>query len=143
MHEGFMELALKEARCALDQGEVPIGAVMVYQGQLIAKGHNQVEQLKDPTAHAEMIVITQAANALDRWRLNGTTLYVTVEPCAMCAGALVLARVERIVFGASDPRRGACGSVINLTRGIDIIEGVLREACQSIIQGFFRCRRDE
>lgn len=138
-----MELALKEARCALDQGEVPIGAVMVYQGQLIAKGHNQVEQLKDPTAHAEMIVITQAANALDRWRLNGTTLYVTVEPCAMCAGALVLARVERIVFGASDPRRGACGSVINLTRGIDIIEGVLREACQSIIQGFFRCRRDE
>ncbi|MFQ5957431.1 MAG: tRNA adenosine(34) deaminase TadA, partial [Candidatus Brocadiales bacterium] len=109
-----MREALNQAGKALDADEVPVGAVIVHQGHIIARAHNQRETLRDPTAHAEMIAITQAAESLDNWRLEGTTLYVTKEPCIMCAGAMVQARVETLVYGARDEKAGAAGSVVNL-----------------------------
>src|SRR5437667_11222978 len=108
-----MEEALKLAGRAGEAGEVPVGAVIIHEGRVIARAHNQVETLRDATAHAEMIAITQAAEALENWRLEGAELYVTLEPCAMCAGAMVLSRLSRIVYGADDPVAGACGSVLN------------------------------
>ena len=112
----FMKLALGEARKAFDEEEVSVGAVMIFKGEIIGKGHNQIKTLKDPTAHAEMIVITQAASFLANERLNECVLYVTLEPCSMCVGAAILARVKKIVFGAWDPKAGACGSAIQLTK---------------------------
>ncbi|MFQ5844434.1 MAG: nucleoside deaminase, partial [Planctomycetota bacterium] len=106
-----MRAALREARRAAEEGEVPVGAVVVARGKVVGRAHNQRETLQDPTAHAEMIALTQAAAALESWRLDGATLYVTLEPCLMCAGALVLARIDRVVYGAADPRAGACGSL--------------------------------
>ncbi|MCP4710681.1 MAG: nucleoside deaminase, partial [Planctomycetes bacterium] len=105
-----MSKALAEAEAAYENGEVPVGAVVIADGRIVGRGHNQVEQLGDPTAHAEMIALTAAADHFESWRLLGAHLYVTIEPCAMCAGAALLARVERIIFGARDPKFGACGS---------------------------------
>ena len=113
--ERMMRQALAEAELALEVDDVPVGAVVVYEGKIIGRGHNQREQLQDPTAHAEMIALTAAASALGLWRLEGCTMYVTLEPCTMCAGAIVLARIERLVFGAEDSKTGACGSVLKTT----------------------------
>ena len=139
-----MEQALREAEKALEKKEVPVGAVVVYQNKIIGRGHNQVENLQDPTAHAEMLAITAAANYLSSWRLEGTTLYVTLEPCPMCAGAIILARIQKLIYGASDPRMGACGSAFNILQNrslnhrISIVSGILESRCREILQGFFK-----
>ena len=146
--ESFMAEALKEARIAAEEGEVPVGAVIVHEGRVIARAHNQRETLNDPTAHAEMIALTQASATLGRWRLTDTTVYVTLEPCTMCAGALVLARVGRLVFAAPDPKAGACGSLYDivtdprLNHRVAVTEGVLRAEASELLQTFFRERRD-
>ena len=139
-----MAFALQEAEQALLKGEVPVGAVVVYQGQLIGRGHNQVEGLKDPTAHAEMIAIKAASEKVSSWRLSDAALYVTLEPCAMCAGAMVLARLPRLVFGALDPKSGACGSVLDvvqhpsLNHQVEVVSGVLDAQCGALLKSFFR-----
>jgi tRNA(adenine34) deaminase len=143
----FMRAAFHEAAAALDHEDVPVGAVVVHEGRIIGRGRNQREQLQDPTAHAEMIAITAAASHLSSWRLEGCTMYVTLEPCAMCAGALVLARMPRIVFGARDPKAGACGSLFNLcadprlNHRVEITEGVMAEDCSMILREFFAMQR--
>lgn len=143
----YMNQALKEAKKAFDSDEVPVGAVIVYKGSIIAKAHNQIETLKDPTAHAEMIAITQAANYLQNERLIGCSLYATIEPCSMCAGAMVLARIDRLIYGAGDPKTGACGSVedvINnrkLNHRVKVKKGVLEEETGSLIKEFFKVKR--
>ena len=140
----FMRMALEEAAKASDVGEVPIAALIVQDSQVLAKAHNYRELWQDPTAHAEIIAIRAAAAALGTWRLTGTTLYVTVEPCAMCIGAIILARVSRVVFGAWDPKGGACGSVLDLTHEprlnhhVEIVSGLLEEESQTLLQQFFR-----
>ena len=147
-HEYFMQLAIAEAVRAGDAGEVPVGAVIRRGNGLIARAHNQVELLKDPTAHAEVLAITQAAEAVGDWRLEDTTLYVTKEPCAMCAGAAVLARIPRVVFGIPDPQRGGAVSVFNilshpnLNHRCEIVSGILETPCKALLQDFFRARRD-
>lgn len=143
----FMGLALEQAADAFERDEVPVGAVIVHEGKVIAKAHNQCEMLKDPTAHAEMIAITMAAEALGVGRLNGATLYSTIEPCFMCAGAALHARVDRVVFGARDAKFGACGSIDNILQGkklnheAALTEGVRLEECRALMQEFFRLRR--
>ncbi len=143
----FMRMALREALAAGDDGEVPIGAVLVQGEVVIGKAHNQVERLRDPTAHAEILAITQAAEALGDWRLTGTTLYVTKEPCPMCAGALALARIPRLVFGIADPQRGAASTVFQIPNHpgmlhrTTIVAGILADECRELIQQFFRQRR--
>jgi len=145
--ESFMRLALGQAREAEAHGEVPIGAVAVFEGNVIARAFNQREMLRDPTAHAEMLAITQAAETLGRWRLTGVTLFVTLEPCAMCAGALVLSRLDRVVFGAHDPKAGAVESLYNilsderLNHRVPYEGGVLADACGAVLSEFFRKRR--
>ena len=145
----FMREALKQARLAAENNEVPVGAVIVHEGRTIAKAHNQVETLRDPTAHAEMIAMTQAANALSSKWLNACTLYVTIEPCSMCAGAIVLARLKKICFGASDPKTGACGSVINIVRHdklnhkVSVSGGILETECGELVSRFFQQKRAE
>jgi len=142
-----MRAAIAEAGLALDEGEVPIGAVVVHDGRIIGRGHNQRETLNDPTAHAEMIAITAAASHLQSWRLEGCSLYVTLEPCAMCAGAIVLARLERLVFGAADPKAGACMSLYQITADerlnhrVALEYGILREECAEVLQQFFAKQR--
>jgi len=142
-----MQEALRLARIALAQDEVPVGCVIVHEGRAVGRAHNQRETLRDPTAHAEMIAITQAAEALGSWRLHGCTLYVTLEPCAMCAGAMVLARIDRLVYGATDPKAGAVESVFRLldeprlNHRIPVTPGVLAEACGAILSEFFRRKR--
>ncbi|MAT69143.1 MAG: tRNA-specific adenosine deaminase [Planctomycetaceae bacterium] len=142
-----MQLALAEARAAAAEDETPVGAVIVHDDTIIAAAHNQREQLHDPTAHAEMIAITQAAEALASWRLTGCTLYVTLEPCPMCAGAIVQARVPRVVYGAADPKAGAAGSLFSLlddarlNHRCDVTPGVLAEPCGDILREFFRAKR--
>ena len=139
-----MQEALKEAQRAFDEDEVPVGAVIVCKGQIIGRGHNQIERLKDPTAHAEMIAITSAANYLGTKWLNGSSLYVTIEPCSMCAGAMVLARIKNLYFGASDPKTGACGSVVNivnhnkLNHRIKVTKGIFEAECGCLLKDFFR-----
>lgn len=143
----FMRLAIETARIAEENGDVPIGAVIVYQNQIIAKAYNQREQLADPTAHAEIIALTQAAAFLESWRLNGCTMYVTLEPCPMCAGALVLARMDRLVYGCDDPKAGACKSLYNIVQDerlnhrLEVVSGVLADECSSLLQDFFEQRR--
>jgi tRNA(adenine34) deaminase len=143
----FMREALKQAKTASGRDEVPIGAVVVHDNKIIAKAYNQVEMLKNPTAHAEMIAITQAAGALSCKWLHQCTLYVTVEPCSMCAGALILARIQRICFGAADPKTGACGSVLNianhptLNHKIEVRQGLLAEECGGLVSKFFETKR--
>ncbi|MDD4909617.1 MAG: tRNA adenosine(34) deaminase TadA [Candidatus Omnitrophica bacterium] len=145
--EFYMRLALKEALAASEKDEVPVGAVIIHKGQMIAKAHNQIESLKDPTAHAEMIAITQAANYLKSKWLLGATIYVTIEPCAMCAGALVLSRIKNIVFGAKDPKTGACGSVFDIARHkklnhrIKVSGGVMEADCSLLLKEFFKKKR--
>jgi tRNA(adenine34) deaminase len=145
--ELFMMEAIRQARTAAEADEVPVGAVIVHERKIIAKAHNQVETLKDPTAHAEMIAITQAANYLSLKWLQECTLYVTIEPCSMCAGALVLARIARICFGASEPKTGACGSVINianhesLNHRMEVKGGILAEECSALVSEFFQKKR--
>lgn len=140
----FMRTALEEAARATTIGEVPIAAVIVREGTVVALSHNYRETWQDPTAHAEIIAIRAAAKRLGTWRLIDTTLYVTVEPCAMCLGAIILARIPRLVFGAWDPKAGACGSVIDLTREprlnhqVMVLGGVLQEDSQQLLQLFFR-----
>lgn len=147
--DDWMRAALVEARRALEEDEVPVGAVVVHEGRVIGRAHNQRERLKDPTAHAEMIAITQAAAALEGWRLADCTLYVTLEPCLMCAGALVNARVPRVVFGARDPKAGACGSLYRvgvdprLNHRFEAVGGVLEAECAELLVEFFRPRRGD
>jgi tRNA(adenine34) deaminase len=142
-----MSEALKEAQRAFAEDEVPVGAVVVYKNKIIARGHNQVERLKDPTAHAEMLALTSAANYLESKWLNGAAVYVTIEPCSMCAGALVLSRVKDLYFGAKDPKTGACGSIANivshkkLNHRLKVKKGVLEKECATLLQEFFKKKR--
>jgi tRNA(adenine34) deaminase len=147
MHEPYMKMALDEAAAAMAAGEVPIGAVIVHHGRVIARAHNQREQLHDPTAHAEMIAITQAAEALSSWRLEECTLYVTLEPCPMCAGAIVQARIPTVVYGATDPKAGAVHTLYRLLDDPRLnhrcltVSGVLGDACGAILTRFFQDQR--
>jgi tRNA(adenine34) deaminase len=147
MNERWMALALEEARAAAREGEAPVGALAVVDGEVVARGRNRRESDRDPTAHAELIAVRDAAEHLGRWRLSGATVYVTLEPCPMCAGALILARVDRIVFGAYDFKAGACGSVVDLFEAgrfnhrPDIVGGVMAEACGRVLTEFFEERR--
>ncbi|PYJ04474.1 MAG: tRNA adenosine(34) deaminase TadA [Verrucomicrobia bacterium] len=147
--ESFMREALRQAQKANEAGEVPVGAVIVREGKIIARAYNQVELLKDATAHAEMLALTQAEAAVGDWRLTECDLYVTKEPCAMCAGALVHTRIRRVIFGCTDPVAGAAGSVMNLLQmpalnhRCDIASGVLQDECATILQDFFRKRRND
>lgn len=144
----YMRQAVDVAVGALESEDVPVGALVVYGGRIIGRGRNQREQLQDPTAHAEMIALTAAAQHIGHWRLEDCTMYVTLEPCAMCAGALVLARVERLVFGAFDPKAGACGSLYTITQDprlnhrLETVGGVLAEPCAELLKEFFRRRRE-
>jgi len=144
-----MRLALEEAARAPAIGEIPIGAVIVRGGEILAKAHNYREIWQDPTAHAEIVAIRAAASTLGSWRLTETTLYVTVEPCPMCIGAVILARIPRLVFGTRDPKAGACGSVFDLAADsrlnhqVLVTAGVLEEECQGLLQDFFRRLRAE
>jgi len=147
--EQGMMVALREARASAAADEVPIGCIVVHDGIVIGRGRNQVETLQDATAHAEILAIGAASNALQSWRLNECTLYVTLEPCSMCAGAIILARVGRLVFGARDPKAGACGSVLDVIRErrlnhrVEITEGVLAGECGALLKEFFLRKRRE
>ncbi len=145
----FMQMALDVARLAPAKGEIPIAALVVQDGVVVAQAHNFREIWQDPTAHAEVVAIREAATRLGTWRLTGTTLYVTVEPCAMCAGAIIHSRIDRLVFGTMDPKAGACGSVFNipderrLNHRVEVVSGVLAHDCQEVLQAFFRSLREE
>jgi tRNA(adenine34) deaminase len=145
--ERWMRLALEEARAAEALGEVPVGAVIVRGGELVARGHNLTHTLQDPSAHAEMVAIRRAAQATGHWRLLECTLYVTLEPCAMCSGGIVLARIPRLVYAAADPKAGMCGSLDNLVQHprlnhrVDLVAGVLAEEAGDQLRAFFRARR--
>lgn len=147
-HEHYMRRALGEAQRALAMNEVPVGCVVVHEGQIIGRGHNQRELLQDPTAHAEMIAITAAAAHLGSWRLENTRLYVTLEPCPMCAGAIILARIPEVYFGAWDPKAGCCGTLMNLLEDPRfnhqprVAGGVLSMECGALLSDFFRCIRN-
>ena len=147
LDDTYMKLALEQAGIAEENGDVPIGTVIVYKNQIIGKAYNQREQLKDPTAHAEIIALTQAAAFLESWRLHGCTIYVTLEPCPMCAGALVLARLDRLVYGCDDPKTGAVKSLYTITTDerlnhrMDVTSGILAAECSKILQDFFQRRR--
>ena len=143
-----MQEAIELARKALESEDVPIGALVVYRGRVIGRGYNQREKLQDPTAHAEMLALTAAAEYIGHWRLENCTVYVTLEPCPMCAGALVLARAERLVYGAADEKAGACGSLYQITQDprlnhrVETVSGVLAEAAVELLQAFFQRRRE-
>jgi len=147
--ERYMRLAIQQAQIAEENGDVPIGAVIVYKNQIIGKAYNQREQLNDPTAHAEIIALTQAASFLESWRLHDCTIFVTLEPCPMCAGALVLARMDRLVYGSDDPKTGACKSLYNIVQDqrlnhrLEVTSGILTADCSSLLQEFFQRRRIE
>jgi len=144
-----MDLALREAEKAYEEGEVPVGAVVVHDNRIIGRGHNQTVMLQDPTAHAEMIAISAAANTLQSWRIENSTLYVTLEPCAMCAGAIVLARIQMLVYASDDPKAGACGSLRNIVQDhrlnhrVEVVAGVRQEISTQLLKSFFRERRME
>ena len=148
-HIYYMNLALDEARLAMRENEVPVGAVIVHKSRIIAQAHNQREQLNDPTAHAEMIAITQAAQALNSWRLEDCTLYVTLEPCPMCAGAILQARIPTLVYGASDPKAGAVRTLYRLLEDerlnhrTEVFHSILAEPCGQILSEFFQRKRAE
>jgi tRNA(adenine34) deaminase len=147
LDEHFMRLAIREAERALAHDDVPVGALVVYGGEVVAAGHNERELRQDPTAHAEILAMRAAAGALGSWRLIDCVLYVTLEPCAMCAGAIVLARVPRVVYGATDPKAGAAGSVLDvlgealLNHRPSVASGLLGEECGALLRGFFSDRR--
>ena len=142
-----MRAALREAQVSFERDEVPVGCVIVHDGIVIGRGHNQTEGLQDATAHAEVLAIGAASNALGSWRLHECTMYVTLEPCAMCAGAIILARVGRLVYGTDDPKAGACGSVMDvigerrLNHRVPVTNGVLADECGEILREFFRNKR--
>jgi tRNA(adenine34) deaminase len=142
-----MEIALEEAREAEVEGEVPVGAVAVRGSEIVGRGRNRTEGRRDPTAHAEVLALREAARSLASWRLDGVTLYSTLEPCAMCAGACVLARIDRLVYGADDPKAGMSGSLASipddprLNHRVDIVRGVLSDRCGALLRDFFRARR--
>ncbi len=143
----FMQLALSEARLALEAGDVPVGAVVVVDGEVVARAHNRREELSDPTAHAEVLALRAAGEKLGRWRLPDATVYITKEPCVMCAGAMMHARVARVVYGAQDPKYGAAWSIYNildddrLNHRAAVTSGVLADECLSLLKGFFEGRR--
>jgi tRNA(adenine34) deaminase len=143
----WMARALEQARRAGVDGEVPVGAVIVLEGRLLAEGHNLTITERDPTAHAEVVAIRRAARRMGDWRLEGTTLYATLEPCALCAGAIVLARIPRVVYGAADPKAGMAGTLGNLVQDsrlnhrVDLTTGVLAEAAGDLLRAFFQARR--
>ena len=147
--EKFMRMALREAEKAFDEKEIPIGCVIVKDGVVIGKGHNQIEMLKDATAHAEILSIGTAANSLENWRLDGCTLYVTLEPCPMCAGAILNSRVSRVVYGSPDTRFGGCGTTVDvisnnaLKREVEVVGGLLADECLGILKAFFQKMRLE
>jgi len=147
-HAGYMREALAEANKAYVLGEVPVGAVVVRDGEIIGRGHNLREILKDSTAHAEILAMREAAGVVGDWRLNGAVLYSTIEPCAMCAGAIIQFRVTTLVYGAADPKAGAAGSVIDVigqprfNHRVEVLSGVLENECREIIQKFFRELRE-
>lgn len=147
MHEFYMRLALEQAQQAFNEDEAPVGAVIVHRGRVIAAAHNQREQLHDPTAHAETIAITQAAESLQSWRLEACLLYVTLEPCPMCAGAILQARIPWVIYGAADPKAGAAASLFTLltdprlNHQCQVVAGVLAEPCGDILTRFFRRQR--
>jgi tRNA(adenine34) deaminase len=149
LDEHYMLEAIKAAQIAEENGDVPIGAVIVYENQVIGRAYNQREQLNDPTAHAEIIALTQAAAFIESWRLHGCTIYVTLEPCTMCAGALVLGRLDRLVYGCDDPKTGAVKSLYNIVQDerlnhrLDVTAGVLADRCSQQLQAFFQRRRSE
>lgn len=140
----WMKEALKEAKKAFQKKEVPVGAVIVHQNKVIGRGHNQVESLNDPTAHAEILAIGAASNYLNSWRLSGASIYVTIEPCIMCAGAIVLTRIHKLFFGAFDPKKGGCGSLYNLLQDkrlnhqVEIVTNVLEKDCTVLLDKFFK-----
>ena len=144
-----MRAALREAQASADDDEVPIGCVIVHEGLVVGRGRNQMERLQDATAHAEMVAIGAASSTLGTWRLNECTMYVTLEPCAMCAGAIILSRVGRLVYAAIDPKAGACGSVLDviheprLNHRVEIESGVLAEECSALLKAFFQRKRRE
>lgn len=148
VHETYMGYAFKEAEIAYNKGEIPVGCIIVFQNMIIAKAHNQVESLKDPTAHAEILAITSAAAYLQSKQLAGCSIYVTLEPCPMCAGAIVLSKAENLYFGAYDIKSGACGSIMNITNNKDlnhkltVTGGILDDKCRHILKSFFEVRRD-
>jgi tRNA(adenine34) deaminase len=145
--ERMMRRALEEAEACLDSGDVPVGAVIARDGDLLVAAGNARERLQDPTAHAEVLALREASDVSDSWRLDGCTMYVTLEPCAMCAGAIVLARLDRVVFGARDPKAGFAGSLGNLLQDgrlnhrVDLNSGLLEEECGELLRAFFRDRR--
>ncbi len=149
MVEKFMEIALSEARLAEREEEIPVGAVIVCNGEVIAKAHNMREQLKDPTAHAEILAIRKAAKTLGDWRLSNCEIYVTLEPCPMCASAILLARIPKIYFGAYDFENGACGSKMNIPITFpvfgykaEVVGGIMKDQCRKVLQEFFKKRRN-
>ncbi len=148
-HESWMRLAIKEAERAYDQKEVPVGAVIVHENRIIGRGYNQIEMLGDPTAHAEMIAITAAVTTLGIKWLHGATMYVTLEPCAMCTGAIVLARLDRLVFGAKDTKSGACSSLFQIVQDqrlnhqVELIAGIREEECTFLLKSFFQTLRQK
>lgn len=143
-HEYYMKQALAEAQKAYEEGEVPVGCVIVYENSIIARGYNQREKLQDPTAHAEMLAITSAASALGSWRLENTKMYVTLEPCPMCAGAIILSRIPEVYFGAMDPKAGCCGTLMNLLADArfnhqpNVVSGICANECGSLLTRFFQ-----
>ncbi len=147
-HQRYMARAFMLAEQAFDEGEVPVGAIIVYKGNIIGKGYNQVEKLNDPTAHAEMLAISAACETLNEKYLSECTLYVTLEPCPMCSGASVWSKIGTLVFGATDARAGACGSVFNISANkklnhrVEIIQGVMESECEHIMKAFFKNKRD-
>jgi tRNA(adenine34) deaminase len=147
MDETFMAEALAEARLAASEGEVPIGAVVAFDGRVVGRGRNARERLRDPTAHAEILALQEAARALGRWRLTGATIYATLEPCPMCAGALVNARIDRLVYGVPDPKAGAVDTLFDVVRSprlnhrVAVTSGVLAAECGEVLREFFRARR--
>ena len=147
LDERMIRQAIIEAEKALEVGDVPIGAVIVHEERIIGRGHNQRELLQDPTAHAEIIALTAAASELGTWRFMGCTIYVTLEPCPMCAGALVQARIDRLVYGADDPKAGACGSVYNIVEDdrlnhlVKVDRGIMADECAQLLRDFFAQQR--
>jgi tRNA(adenine34) deaminase len=145
----WMRVALTEAERAYEEGEVPVGAVVIQQGRILGRGHNRIEGLHDPTAHAEMIAISAAAESLGYPRLSEASIYVTIEPCTMCAGAIVLARLKRLVYGAKDPKAGACGSLYDITSDprlnhrVEVVSGVLEAECSQLLSDFFKKLRSQ
>ncbi len=145
--EEAMEIALREATAAVEHGDVPVGAIVLFDGKVVSQRHNERELTKDPTAHAELLALRDAAETLGSWRLSGATLVVTLEPCPMCAGALLAGRVSRLVFGAADPKAGACGTLYNfctdprLNHAVDVRHGVMADRASALLSSFFAERR--